>query len=52
MCLINEALLHGDVWGNGGTATPFLTSAAGSGDFLASGTNRFNPETDLPLPTG
>jgi hypothetical protein len=29
MSLINETLCHGDIWGNGLRAPPFLTSASG-----------------------
>jgi hypothetical protein len=35
-CLNNIALLHEDVWKNGGIAPPFLTSTPDEGDFIIS----------------
>jgi hypothetical protein len=39
--LINWALFHEDVWGSGGTASPFLTTAVGGGEWSASRPRRF-----------
>jgi hypothetical protein len=36
LCSISSALCHEDVWGSGGTAPPFLTSAVDGGERSAS----------------
>jgi hypothetical protein len=43
LCLISYALRHEDVWGSGGIALPFLTSALDGGEWSASRPCRFNP---------
>jgi hypothetical protein len=41
LCLISLALCHEDIWGSGGIATPFLTSALVGGEWSASRPCRF-----------
>jgi hypothetical protein len=43
LCLINSALCHEDIWGSGGIAPPFLTSALDGGEWSASRPCRFTP---------
>jgi hypothetical protein len=43
LCLITQALCHEDVWGSGGLAQPFLTSALDGREWLVSRLCRFTP---------
>jgi hypothetical protein len=48
LCLINEALCHEHVWGSGGIAKPFLTSALDGCEWSASLLGCFNPREIFP----
>jgi hypothetical protein len=48
LCLINYALRHEDIWGKGGVAPPFSTSAVDGGDSSGSLPCRFMPEERAP----
>jgi hypothetical protein len=41
LCVFNSTLCHEDVWGSGGIAPPFLTSALDGGERSASLPGRF-----------
>jgi hypothetical protein len=41
LCLLSQALCHKDIWGSGGIAPPFLTSALDGGEWSASRSGRF-----------
>jgi hypothetical protein len=43
LCLINEALCYEHIWGSGGIAPHFLTSALDGGELSASRPCRFTP---------
>jgi hypothetical protein len=43
MCLINYALCNENIWGSGGIAPPFLTSALDAGELSVSRPCRFTP---------
>jgi hypothetical protein len=46
LCLIKHC--HEDIWGSGGTAPPFLTSALDGGEWSASRPGRLTPEERTP----
>jgi hypothetical protein len=48
LCLINKALCHEDIWGSGGIAPPFLTSALDGGEWSASRPYRIIPRERAP----
>jgi hypothetical protein len=47
LCLIKHYAID-DVWGSGGIALPFLTSALYGGERSASGPGPFNPGDKVP----
>jgi hypothetical protein len=47
LCLISQSR-NEDVWGSGGIAPPFLTSALDGGEWSASCAGRFSPEEKSP----
>jgi hypothetical protein len=49
LCLINYALFHDDLWGSGGIAPSFLTSALDGGEWSLSRPGRFTPDQDRRL---
>jgi hypothetical protein len=52
LCLIILALCHEDVWGSGGIASPFLTSALYGGEWSSSLLRRFTPGKEPPVRSG
>jgi hypothetical protein len=48
LCLINSALCHEDIWGGGGIAPPFLTSALDGGEWSDSRTGHFTHKKKSP----
>jgi hypothetical protein len=48
--VLNQALRHGDVWGRGGIAPPFLTSAVDEDEWSASRPDRFTPGKKFTVP--
>jgi hypothetical protein len=52
LCLINHALCHGDIWGSGGIAPPFLTSTLDGGEWSASRPGRFAAGKERLVPIG
>jgi hypothetical protein len=48
LCLINQALCYEDIWGNGGTAPPFLTLALYGGKQPKMGANtKYNQQQTI-----
>jgi hypothetical protein len=48
MCLISYALCHEDIWGSGGIAQPFLTSALDGDKWPVLRPGRFTPGKAAP----
>jgi hypothetical protein len=48
LCFINFAICHEDIWGSGGIAPPFLTSALDRGEQSASHSGSFIPRERAP----